>query len=105
MTDITADGGTLFKFSARDSVILSANIDKNIYYFRINNIISYLHYLIEFLEVMDVLFVKDVEEEEHSVVDFVRFVNVLTIHQHDPIYLEIHFVLLQNKKYLYIGNK
>lgn len=54
---------------------------------------------------MDVLFVKDVEEEEHSVVDFVRFVNDPTAHQHDPIYLEIHFVLLKNKKYLYIRNK
>jgi len=105
VTDITADGGTLFKFSARDSVILSANIDKHKYYFLINNILSYLHYLIEFLVVMDVLFVKDVEEEEHLAVDFVRFVNVPTIHQHDPIYLEIHFVLLQNKKYIYIGNK
>jgi len=50
---------------------------------------------------MDVLFVKDVEEEEHSAVDFARFVNVPTIHQHDPIYLEIHFVLLQNKKNIY----
>jgi len=42
VTDITADGGTLFKFSARDSVILSANIDKQqIYYYQINNIISH----------------------------------------------------------------
>jgi len=32
VTDITADGGTLFKFSARDSVILSAINDKHINY-------------------------------------------------------------------------